>query len=489
MVRYTDDEIISLLWLFKQSNYSPEVPGELLLTIEKETGHSISSLRLYLINIESTHSSSQISSGLRPLSQGGMKHYKNYIGSNATGNIDKDGPKAYKAITGEDADFSQPNFISMDEEDFLNYLEEEDPRKVFSLLFDEEEFNDFLKNVNQKYLTVFDNGRIKTFNSAGKARSAWLEDLWKAFYYLRENYDLFEKTIQNHKEFNNDDHLIYAEAPYRVAYDKTLPLEEFDEIYSWAVEQTPSFTETLSKIIGFINKRSDCSIRDPLLLSFQNLNDVVNNVVFLEEEEELNLENFKQVVLQPCSNKIAQENFNISIAEQYDINELKKQLKSKEYKELIKIGPFHGIWGIVNVPKKTWERLEEGALVLFFANKKAFAACTLTKKFINKKLGEYLWEKTATGESYKYIYTVNQPISIDLPQSFINRNLGYKENFVVQGFQVIDEQKSSVLISAIKQLYRQDSSKTQRGSGWSNCNDCGITVMVEELKNGICPSC
>ena len=35
-IRYSDDEIVALLWLFKQSNYTPEVPVEYLLTIKTE---------------------------------------------------------------------------------------------------------------------------------------------------------------------------------------------------------------------------------------------------------------------------------------------------------------------------------------------------------------------------------------------------------------------------------------------------------------------
>lgn len=490
-IRYSDDEIVALLWLFKQSNYTPEVPVEYLLTIKTETGHSLSSLRLYLINIESTFNPPEISTGLRPLSKTGLKLYENYIGKKATGNIDKDGPVAYKNITGEEANFSSPNFASMDLDDFSVWLDEENPSTVFETLFDEHRFTNFLNNVNQQYKTVYDDGRLKTYNSSGKARSVWLKDIWKAAFWLRENYDTFQNSILNHGEFSGSNHLRYMESPYRKAYDRIFSIKEFDELYSWAVEQTPSFTETMNKVIGFLISRYDCSLKDNLLLTYQNLDLLVKNELLQEEDEELDLENYKQVVLQPCSNKIAQENFNYSIVGQLDINDLKKYLTKNEHKELLEISPYHGFWGIVNVPKKTWEKLEEGALVLFFANKKAFAACTLTKKFINEKLGSYLWEKNNNGKAYKYIYTVDEPISVDLPQSFINLNLGYKENFIVQGFQVVDQYKSSSLINAIKYLSKktEDPQSSKRGSGWTNCNDCGITVMDTELINGKCPSC
>jgi len=248
-IRYSDDEIIALLWLFKQSNYTPEVPVEYLLTIKNETGHSLSSLRLYLINIESTFNPPEISTGLRPLSKTGLKLYENYVGKKATGNLDKDGPVAYKNITGEEADFSSPNFASMDLDDFSIWLDEENPSTVFETLFDEHRFTNFLNNINQQYKTVYDDGRLKTYNSSGKARSVWIKDIWKAAFWLRDNYDTFQNSILNHSEFSGSNHLRYMESPYRKAYDRIFSIKEFDELYSWAVEQTPSFTETMNKVI------------------------------------------------------------------------------------------------------------------------------------------------------------------------------------------------------------------------------------------------
>ena len=39
------------------------------------------------------------------------------------------------------------------------------------------------------------------------------------------------------------------------------------------------------------------------------------------------------------------------------------------------------------------------------------------------------------------MYSIVEGTEIDIPQSFINKSLGYKENFVVQGFQVLDHEK------------------------------------------------
>ena len=97
----------------------------------------------------------------------------------------------------------------MDLDDFSVWLDEEN-YTVFETLFDEHRFINFLNNVNQQYKTVYDDGRLKTYNSSGK-RSVWLKDIWKAAW-LRENYDTFQTSILNHGEFSGSNHLRYMES-------------------------------------------------------------------------------------------------------------------------------------------------------------------------------------------------------------------------------------------------------------------------------------
>ncbi len=485
--KYTDDEIVVLLWLFRIANYTPEIPKELLLLLNRVTSHSIDSLVLYLSNIESSYTNRQ-KGGLRSLSKTGKKHFDNYIGENATGNILKDGPIAFKAITGEEP----PQVISD-----LNYdietTEERskmaEPSEVFLELLKDKDFDKFCKMSNQKFQTCFDNGRIKTFNSSGKARSAWIKDLYKALEYIKNNYDIFESTIVNHFEFNSKSHLNYAESPYRAAYDKILPINEFDEIYSWAVEQTPSFTETLNKIIGFTLKRSDCSIRKTLILTYENIETFLNLSPTNNIENIIDITKFRQVVFQPCSSLIARNNFSETIENEILLIDMEDDLDINDYEELNEISDSFGLWGVINVAPKTWKRLEDGALVLFFANRKAFAAATIIKKFVNASLSSKLWGEVNDGSTYKHMYAVKDLQYVDIPQKLINSNLRYQENFIVQRFQVLDKGPSSTILSAIGQMNVKKDNLSKRGSGWRKCDSCDVTFLESELENNICRTC
>jgi hypothetical protein len=185
----------------------------------------------------------------------------------------------------------------------------------------------------------------------------------------------------------------------------------------------------------------------------------------------------------------AKNNFADTIENEISLTSIKKELNKKDYIELSEISETFGFWGVVNVAPATWKRLEEGALVLFFANRKAFATATVVKKFINFPLASKLWGQTEEGNAFQHMYALKDMQYIEIPQSLFNLNLGYKENFIVQRFQVLERGPSSIVLSAIAQMNTKKENTTKRGSGWGTCDSCGVTFLEIELKNNICPTC
>jgi hypothetical protein len=88
------------------------------------------------------------------------------------------------------------------------------------------------------------------------------------------------------------------------------------------------------------------------------------------------------------------------------------------------------------------------------------------------------------------MYSVTDMKLIDIPQSVINRSLGYKDNFVVQGFQVLNNEKSSILLSDLKEMQGGKSSVGKRGYGYATCLGCDRTMIEEEIsEQGFCSTC
>ena len=202
------------------------------------------------------------------------------------------------------------------------------------------------------------------------------------------------------------------------------------------------------------------------------------------------MKSFDQVILQPSASRSAQKNFGTTVEIFTDLEEISHLISDEEYNLLSQDGQdYLGFWGVRNVPPTTWNRIKPGALVLFFANKTAFAACRLGNKIKNQKLAEHFWEGKGT-ESFKYMYSIVEGTEIDIPQPFINKSLGYKENFVVQGFQVLDHEKSSLLLSDLRELQNGKTNVGNRGSGFKTCIGCDRTMIEEEInEQGFCPTC
>ena len=378
----------------------------------------------------------------------------------------------------------------MSNEEYIEWFQSLTKAEQFQITFEYEEFDAFCKEIDEKYTTKYDNGRLKTINTAGKARSAWMSDIYSAIGAIYQNYEVFKSKIIKHKEYPSKNLDKYVEAPFRKGYETVLSIEEFDEIYGWATEQTPSFTETLTKLISFTLDGETYPKIDKILdFSKESLEKFLSYPEF-SGFDEWDLNSFDQVILQPSASRSAQKNFGTTVEIFTDLEEISHLISDEEYNLLSQDGQdYLGFWGVRNVPPTTWNRIKPGALVLFFANRTAFAACRLGNKIKNQKLAEHFWEGKGT-ESFKYMYSIVEGREIDIPQSFVNKSLGYKENFVVQGFQVLDHEKSSLLLSDLRELQNGKTNIGNRGSGFKTCIGCDRTMIEEEInEQGFCPTC
>ena len=381
-------------------------------------------------------------------------------------------------------------FGEMSNEEYLHWFKSLPRSEQFQIVFEHEEFALFSKEIDQKYETKFDNGRLKSTNTTGKARSAWLSDIYRAISTIYQNYELFKTEIIKHEEYSSINLDKYVEAPFRKGYEIVFSVEEFDEIYGWATEQTPSFTETLTKLISFTLDGETYPKIDKIIdFSKESLEKFLSLPEF-SGFDEWDLKSFDQVILQPSASRSAQRNFGTTVEIFTDLDEISHLISDEEHSLLSKDGQdYLGFWGVRNVPPSTWQRIKPGALVLFFANKSAFTACKLGNKIKNQKLAEHFWEGRGS-ESFKYMYSIVEGTEVDIPQSFINKSLGYKENFVVQGFQVLDHEKSSRLLSDLRELQKGKANIGNRGSGYKVCIGCDRTMIEEEInEEGFCPTC
>ena len=82
--------------------------------------------------------------------------------------------------------------------------------------------------------------------------------------------------------------------------------------------------------------------------------------------------------------------------------------------------PIH-VWGVVpgnndiNIGK--WGKIKPGDVTLFAGNNKIFASAVVTLKSHNKELALELWGTDNQGETWEYIYFLDEVKELNIPYS------------------------------------------------------------------------
>lgn len=105
------------------------------------------------------------------------------------------------------------------------------------------------------------------------------------------------------------------------------------------------------------------------------------------------------------------------------------------------------MWGVtpgkggVNVGK--WDRAFVGDVVLFAARGQIFGSGTVAAKFHNRELARRLWDVDPDGQTWEFMYALDEVRNLSIPYAEFNRAVGYKENNIPQGFTVMNDERSA----------------------------------------------
>jgi hypothetical protein len=162
-----------------------------------------------------------------------------------------------------------------------------------------------------------------------------------------------------------------------------------------------------------------------------------------------------RVILQPTGNSDSYEHYADTIKEPVEVNRIVKFLSESQLNELSDTleGKTHiRIWGVTpgkgDVNRKKWLNIQSGDVTLFSRNGKIFASTTALAKIHNRELALDLWKTNSDGDTWEYIYFLDELTEHDIPYSKFNSVVGYQPNFIIQGFNILDETKSEALLEA-----------------------------------------
>ena len=159
-----------------------------------------------------------------------------------------------------------------------------------------------------------------------------------------------------------------------------------------------------------------------------------------------------KVVIQPCSDKISAANLEKTIFKSVASKKILEFIPDHNEEQFARSFPNQAnLWGVTNGSNnrslKKWEKIQDGDKILLYRNKKLFLSGTIGFKIKLKNLARELWGAKDDGSTWENIYFIKNIREEDIAIEDFNRELGYDEANIIQGFNVLDENKSLRLLS------------------------------------------
>lgn len=164
----------------------------------------------------------------------------------------------------------------------------------------------------------------------------------------------------------------------------------------------------------------------------------------------------KHIILQPAANTESRKHYNDTIKNPISFDRLSRFLNQEEISRLESLYPHKKVlvWGVVPGKNETnirkWERICRGDVVLFCRNNMIISTATVTHKLHNRDLALDLWSTDSTGNTWEYIYFLDELRPQYIPYARMNEAAEYDPNFKVQGFNVLDSEKSAKILCTLK---------------------------------------
>lgn len=159
-----------------------------------------------------------------------------------------------------------------------------------------------------------------------------------------------------------------------------------------------------------------------------------------------------RIILQPCGNKDSRAHYADTIESPVELERVAEFLDAGTVDSLrssVSEGTV-ATWGVTpgksggNVAK--WERVDSGDIALFSREGQIFSAATVVMKIHNERLAEALWGRDSNDQTWEYIYFLAEVRPLSVSYADFNAAAEYDENYVIQGFNVLDPDRSRVIL-------------------------------------------
>ncbi|UEG48631.1 hypothetical protein LK994_08275 [Ferruginibacter lapsinanis] len=158
-----------------------------------------------------------------------------------------------------------------------------------------------------------------------------------------------------------------------------------------------------------------------------------------------------KIILQPSGNRDAREHYLDTIETPVPLTRIQPHITAEEFQNLSQIYPtgLCYVWGVTpggnNITK--WDRIQRGDVTLFSKEGAIYASGVTTFKLHSRNLASTLWGYNNNGETWEYVYFLEEIRNLNIPYIEFNTTVGYANNYVIQGFGVLTEEQSNLVFN------------------------------------------
>jgi hypothetical protein len=161
-----------------------------------------------------------------------------------------------------------------------------------------------------------------------------------------------------------------------------------------------------------------------------------------------------QLVLQPCGGAEAAAHFEDTIENLVPLTRILPYLSAAD-RDLVRsrFADRVAVWGVTPAKNGSnaakWRKMRIGDIALMYRHGRFFLKANVGFKVHSMELALDLWSKKADGLTWEHIFFLADLKPIDIPIDRFNLAANYKPNFVVQGYQVLPEDRSKRICSTL----------------------------------------
>lgn len=159
----------------------------------------------------------------------------------------------------------------------------------------------------------------------------------------------------------------------------------------------------------------------------------------------------RRIVLQPASNRAARRHYADTVESPVVLEAHLSRIPQDQLDSLRQLYPagVAPLWGATpganDVNVRRHAKIAPGDFVLFAADNRLFAGAYVTLAFRNAELARALWGSDDRGQTWELMFALEGLRRMNVSYAEMNSVVGYSETNVVQGFSVLDEDKSDAL--------------------------------------------